>query len=206
MKHIQLAEVDRGIFERLRLVLVEEGYLPDVTTVAEGDWEMAMQAIRQSGKEPITLYGVGAWKSRGEILTLAIIIERTGRELSSLGYDGSRSYVPNGSGFNVYQSPLETAILKYSITAVGQTQAHEYLLQNIMYQAFGVSKSLEGYTEAGSPTPERFVLQRGAISNQNDADFVETVFTYSTRELLLEPDTLIGTTAGIQQADFTIEQ
>ncbi len=185
-----LDQIDKGIYEALRLVAVVAGYLPDITVHTNKlAYDTALQAIKTAGKQPINLYGVGAWKAKEQLKFNTIVVERTQRELSTIGYNGTKYYEPNATtGFDVMQRPIETASIKYNVSLVARNSQEEKELATLIGKALGTAKTHHGYNDNGTATTDVFWVFREQIVNLSDRDFIEYQFRYKTSELFLEQD------------------
>jgi hypothetical protein len=203
-----LTQIDRGIFEALRLALVEANYLPDILVhTTENDYNNALQTIKSNGKIPVNLYGVGSWKAKQKLQFNTIIIERKERNLSPLGYRGMSitSKKINGIGFETKKIPFETTELKYNIVLVCEDVKNERELHSIIMNTFDVFKELKGLNDDGSFTEDTFLLMGGNVINTSDADIIEVQFRYKTSELiLLDIKTLDGNVAELQNINIDI--
>lgn len=205
--YFSLDQIDRGIFEALRKKAVAQGYLPDIVVAnTKPLYDAALQAIRNTGKQPISIYGVGSWKAKREKKYNDIIVRRTARGLSSIGYQGEVYYEEDGAGkFRKKRTPSETAQLTYTVTIVCDDVADERVLQSIVYEALGVNKPLKGVNANGSETEKGFIIFRNAVIDQSGEDFIETIFTYTTSELFLAQDEVLETDlVALQEINFEI--
>lgn len=191
--YFTLEQIDRAVFEAIRLELVAQGYTPNITLhTTEIAYNTALQAIKTSGKQPINIYGVGEWRAKKELKYNTIIVERVNRTLSGLGYHGEVYYTLNGSNkYDKKQTPYETAQLAYDVTVVCDNVSSERVLQKILYAALDVAKTLQGVNTNGTNTTNTFLLFRQSVVNQSGADFIEYIFRYNTSELFLETDKII---------------
>lgn len=202
-----LTQIDRGIFEALRLALAAAGYLPDVLLhTTQNSYNNALETIKNNGKIPVNLYGVGSWKAKQKLQFNTIIVERKERNLSSLGYRGMSVTLPKiNGGFETKQIPFETAELKYNIVLICEDVKNERELQSIIMNTFDVFKEVKGLNDNGSLTEDTFLLMSEGIVNTSSADIIEVQFRYKTSELiLLDIKTLDGNVAELQNINIEI--
>lgn len=196
---LTLEKVDNGLFEALRLALVEAGNLPDITVIGEDDtaWEQAWQTIISNNKMPIMLYGVGGWKAKQALKYSTIIIERRQISPSSEGLRTDEYYeIESGEDATTLYTKKQTAVsnvVQYAITFVCEDVAQEYVIQTLLEQVLGYRKELQGINPDGSPDEEKFWVFRQGQSDQSEADFIEKVTLYNTSDVKLSPDTIIQT-------------
>lgn len=193
MIHFSIGQIDKGIYEALRLVLVEKGYTPDVLIANTPSlYATALQAIKGSGKQPIELYGVGSWDAKKELKVSTIIIDRESESLSNLGYKGIVYYEEKaGGGFTKKQTPLKTVVLGYTITFVCFDAKNERIIQHLIDIAFDGVKQLNGYNDDGTQTQNKFLIFENGKVNVSDRDFIEHQIKLTTSELFLTDDIVL---------------
>jgi hypothetical protein len=203
--YFKLSDIDRGVCEALRLAAVAAGYMPDALVHdTPPAYEAALQAIRNAGKQPVNLYPVGSWRENEEVKWNTIIIRRTRRALSNIGYGGHVYYEPSPTAgkFLEKRTPYETAALTYTVTFVCENAANEEVLQGIMYDALDVSKALYALDESGAQSEDMFYIHRTDAIDQSDADFMEWIYTFEVSPVVLEADKTISEVSQI----ITIQQ
>lgn len=86
--NIMLKDIDRTLFEILRLAVVNAGMYPDITKYTNRkDFEAAKDALRASGVELVEPVGVGSWPSKDERTSCKIVLIR--RRIDKGGLNGS---------------------------------------------------------------------------------------------------------------------
>lgn len=192
--YFTLEQIDRGIFEALRLRLVQLGYMPDIVIANTKElYNNALQGIRTTGKQPVALYGVGSWNAKLEKEFSTIAIERITRGESALGIQSSEYYEEDGTGkFNKKKTPV-AEILTYTITIICEDAKNERVLQEIMTKTFGVKSFVKGRNTDRTETQNSFALYRRQVVNQSGEDFIEHIFNYQTNEVYLGQDEILET-------------
>lgn len=202
-----LAQIDRGIFEILRVALVQSGFLPDILVhTTQNAYQIALQAIKTSGKIPVNLYGVGSWNAKEKLKFNTIIIERKERNLSALGYRGIPITTQKSTGeYQTQKLPYETAELKYNITLICEDVQNERLLQSLIMQTFDSFTEIKGVNDNGSFTENTFLFFNENIINTSTADMIEIQFRFKTSELILiDLKTLDNNVAPLQNINIDI--
>ena len=89
---MKIEEIDRGIFEAIRLLLVSEGLLPDITLYPDtptglANYLAAKETLKASifDNEIVEIKGVGASYKRGKKVTSTIFVDRTGEDKGDVG-------------------------------------------------------------------------------------------------------------------------
>lgn len=86
--NISLKDIDRTLFEILRLAVVNAGMYPDITKYkSRKDFEAAKESMRSSGIELVEPVGVGAWPSKDERTSSKLVLIR--RRINKGGLTGS---------------------------------------------------------------------------------------------------------------------
>jgi hypothetical protein len=187
-------QVDKGIYEAIRLVLVESGYTPDVVIYnTEALYKAQLLVIKANGKNPVNLYGVGSWKAKEELKFSTIVIERTREGLSPIGYRGTTYFEPDGAGkFDMKQVSFETTTITYTISMVVKNSSDEKTVSYLLRKALGVTRELKGLNVDGTYTTGTFRIFRDDIVDVGSESMIEKKMIYKTSELILEEDRIIG--------------
>jgi hypothetical protein len=189
-----IAQIHNGIFEHLRLVLVANGYLPDILVDnTPNAYNNALQAIKASGKKPCYLYGVGGWNAREELKLPTIVIDFVSRQNSELGYNGQIKYIRNGNTntFTEQKEDYECANLNYKITLVCADIQTQNVYQMLIHKAYSNAVTLKGFDNENY-TQGSFQLYRNDIINNADEQMIELVYTYTAKNILLAEDTVLN--------------
>jgi hypothetical protein len=135
-------ELDRTLFELIRLEVVAQGYLPDWRTIAGADlatkkanYELAKQAIRTAGKMIIEVFGVGVGEEREEKLANMIEVNRQALSVGTIGQQGIQYFKSQGDGFDIVESQGTTSIVSYEIRYFTNKTAYDRIIYGILDKA-----------------------------------------------------------------------
>lgn len=210
MKPFEVAEIDRSVFEAIRLELVSAGYLPNVANYLIPDTADAVDiaAYTAAKKELsdddhlIDLYGVGNYKSKQEKLIPKIVVLRKGIDTGSLGgmhatyYEQSTFKLTpqsaNSVGFIKYKYPTATKHIQYDIRIVCDTAELERIMLDIVYKALGEFKQMNPVLPTGSQDSERsFMIRSLNAINITSSDIIEWSLPYTVQDVWLSKGTLV---------------
>lgn len=183
----ELAEIDRGIFEAIRLVLVNAGYLPNRATVGSvGAFNTAKQAIIASGKEVIEVFGVGNYKDRQDIKNNKIVIDRTGGRLGSIGGMGNTYFEQTATDvFDEYAYPSQTRDIDYQITYICSSTKYDRILNGLITSVIYEKGFLKGIKADGTPTADAFHYSLDDEKDNSDGEYIERVFRLTVNEVFV---------------------
>jgi len=182
----ELAEIDRGLFEALRLAVVSLGYLPDRTLYSTlAAYELAKQAIKGTGKELIDVFGVGNYKNRYALQNNKIVIDRTANRRGAVGGAMLTMYTPtsNPDKFDEWLLPKQTRDIDYIITYVCSSTQYDRILYSIVTDTLRDKSSIKGVKEDGSFTEQSFFLVQTSESDSSDGEYIERKFSYTVENV-----------------------
>lgn len=134
---ITLEELDRSIFELIRLEIVAMGYLPDVVQYPNAkDYEAAKQQIIQNKGFIIEVDGVGSGEARGERVMCSISVDRKDITMGSIG-GNTVQYRKVNDKFTKERVPQATSNIMYDIRIYTNSLAKERLISEMIYDIIG---------------------------------------------------------------------
>lgn len=155
--------LERSIFEAIRLVLVAEGYTPDITNnvaypkigsqftqAAQTAWTAALEAINDTKGFSIELYGASSPDAKGTRKTPRIVIVPDRIMPSELGapLDGVLLDNPLDPDTKIRQAlPYRASILSFDIHLVYQKAAELRVMQAILGKTIGTVKFIPWYDD-----------------------------------------------------------
>lgn len=191
--------VERSIFEAIRKVLVQEGYLPDITNAvrypsvngnftaqAQANWEADLATVKVNKGFAIEIFGYSASDQRGTKKVPRIVIESMRSMPSEIGapMDGiilEDPLQPDAS----YRQPLPymASNLQFDIHLVGNSAKQVRVLQSVLAKALGTVKYIPYYDEV--PPPELFFLRQYNYFDVPDQTegIEEKVYSYEAPDL-----------------------
>ena len=186
-------ELDRTIFEAIRLKVVEFGYLPDITNYStQEDYRIAKETLlnSMSGNDAqlIEIYGTAPSEKRDEKQTSMIVIDRKATSDGDFGAHGIVEYSNNGDGtFNKMQLPSRSEMVMYEIRIFTSSMKWERICQDILYKSLGSRKHL-----IGVETSESIEIERDGMVNLSATRLIEILIRYTVINVFLEDCTILS--------------
>lgn len=191
MTTYSLEQLDRTIFEHLRLEVVRLGYLPDVTQYTTGTaWQSARDILRGSisGGQLIDVFGVGSSDDRLELTAAKIIVNRTDERNGDIGAGGV-IFTDNGSSFTKSTLPQTTSDITYEVIINADTVAYERRMSNIVARAFGKMKHIAVIESDGElSATNRLFIRLVQKFDQSNLNFLQKVCTFIVQDIFLSTD------------------
>jgi hypothetical protein len=149
--------IERSVFEALRQVAVEEGYLPDLTDTGlfgsapytaanEAAWTAALVSIVNAKGFAIEIFGHSVTKGIKAVPRIVFISRRT--MPGEIGAPQAPFYDKANSG--ALQLPLEASNFFFDIHAVSGSAAQDRVLNAIISKALGQKKYIDWYDDEDS--------------------------------------------------------
>lgn len=197
---LTLTQIDRGIFEALRLETVRLGYLPDIRTFdTAASYQTAIKGWKvATGKLPIEIWGVANYKDRASGTANNIVINRTGRPVGLIGA-GTIDFVkqePDLAGVTKYTKirlPERSYNVTYTVTYNTESAFYDRVISQIIGGALGSRKYLMGVDNTNTVLENGFWLFYGTEADTSGSDFMERTLTYAVREVFLENEVILET-------------
>lgn len=189
--HFTLAQIDRAIFEAIRLKLVVEGHLPDKVSINDAAlYESEKQAIKDNlNKTLIEVFGVGPYTGRSELKYNHIIVDRISENdnLAKVAdYEYEQDLITNE--FTRYALPDTYSDIEYQITFKTNSIRIERLIDNLLREALPKRGSLKGLNTDRSQTSQVFAYHRqSSINMSNEPIFIEKIYPLTVQQVLIEP-------------------
>lgn len=133
--------IERSIFERIRLVLVEEGYLPDVLDFLPENpanfdlYGQALENIKNTKGFVVELFNHQDNLSLGITKVPRIVIVPQQFVEGSLGGDGRRRYIKEGLVYKALAMPTQTSDFNCAIHLLSKTAKQTRILNSILSTA-----------------------------------------------------------------------
>ena len=206
-------QVSNAIFEKIRLLLVQAGHLPDYTTFTGTDtqiqtaFDAAKAAINNGGvKEVIDLYSLGNYKSRGERKYNTIYINLVGKPAAKAGTGKQYEYEDNDAGgYNKLQTPTTRYDLQFQISYVTDSEAYSEIIEKFLLQAFDSRKELVALDDNFAVIADgEFWLIQKSYFDTSGTTFIERGWRYDAVNIDLQGWKDVGTVAQITEIDIGI--
>lgn len=189
-----LAEIDRTIFEYLRLGLVQAGYLPDMTQYTnQTDWDSARAALSQSLPDGmIEIFGVGTADDRDEWNGNKIVVNRTNEDNGILG-GGGIEYTRNTDGtFTSQFIPQQSTNITYEVQFNAMSAAYERVISEMVTRALGIKRYINSVDNTGVLSNNKFFyLKRIQKIDSSSLHFLQKTVIFNVEDIFLTAETNI---------------
>lgn len=210
IEQITLEELDRAIYNRIRLAVVGMGWLPDKFAYANnGAGYTAAKAA--FGSSLIEVFGVGSTLGRDDLKASRITVNRRSILEGQLGgypavgfveYTApstkkrfTKSYLPELQNDVVYDIRL--------ISSVDSTVNQRRLIKLVM-DALGLRRYISTYDNTGAETGTMFLVYHNqSLDVTSTPDFKEHLMSYVAADIWLSDGAIIGDRAAIEEITFT---
>lgn len=150
--------LERSLFEEIRVVLVREGYIPDIadttkygdlsTIAAQQTWDAELDAIQQAKGFAVEIYNHSQTKGAKHIPRIVIIPRRTMPGETGAPPEGVIVRDPEvGGGFLKWLMPLQSSNFHFDIHLVANTAKQGRILNAVLSAALGMMKSVPYYDD-----------------------------------------------------------
>lgn len=204
MKFLNLDDIDKTIFELLRLKVVSLGYLPNILNSVNYEREKAsLKANSEHGI--IEIFGVASWQDRNLKTLSRFTIDRTSIRRGQIGGGATFDSELNGI-IKTYKIPSSRNIT-YEIRFSTNSQYLELLSNEIISSCLGTNSQKLCLSERVGVGLLSFNLVYKGSQNISSYDFYERVFTYEAMNVTLENEVeeLTENFVSIDSIDFKIK-
>lgn len=208
--------ITRSIYEAIRLVLVEEGYTPDITALAQdGDGDVTSVAMEDYNAEienikadkgfAVETFSDSSQFEKGEknipritINPLRIIPGDIGALGTQMGYVETE----NPDLLNRRVTDWNTSHMQYDIILTTRTAKQRRVLNAVIFKALGTRKHIPLYTDA---TQYIFIHQYNYYNLlEDDKGIKENIYSYEVRDIFMFDD-IDPTTTIAKIKEITVE-
>lgn len=193
MTTYSLEQLDRTIYEHLRLETVRAGYLPDITQYTSGTaWQSARNTLRGTlGGQLIDVFGVGSGDEREELTGAKIIVNRTDERNGSIGAGGSIMQAVN-DGFVKSTLPQTCSSITYEVIVSADSVKYERIISNIVSRAFGKMRHIKMVQSNGTlSTVDSIFIRLAQKLDQSSLYFIQKLCTFIVEDIFLSTDVTV---------------
>ena len=204
----KLEEIDRGIFEALRLKLVSGGYLPDIALFQNDSagYDAAKKLIAQNGTL-IEVVGVGDISARGELHLNKIFIDRTDGRPGNIGGFATKTYLPNTldpEKTDIYLNPTSSDNITYEITYITNLTRVDRIIYQAIRNVFKRNGYVYGIKQDGTRTAKGFEFYYRTEMDKSGNKFMEKTFMYEAVDVFIEEMEFLETVVKITEIEAGI--
>lgn len=187
--------VERSIFEAIRLVLVANGYLPNIrdtvrypvdgngkpTALAQAHWDADMATIVTTKGFAIDLFGASSTSSKLAKKVPRIVIESRRSMPGDTGAPPPGVYIPEGANINKIMLPLSSTHFQMDIHLISDSIDQDRVMNAVLSKALGVRKYIHYWDDV---TEKLLVLQYNYFDLPDPQDNItEKVYSYEIPDL-----------------------
>ena len=197
-------QLDRTIYEKLRLAAVSLGHLPDITSIGNAAFPNALKNLA----DPVMIWGVSTAETRGQKTDAQITVNRSGQEQGSTSFFGIHAHNKVGtSHYNKVTLPPLSHIVSYDIRSFSNDIRMDRICRSIIRKAFPSITALQAIDESAREfTGESFHLFFNGLVDLSTDDFFESSFRYYTSEVFLEEPTDEGQSSILTEVNYELRQ
>ena len=189
-----LDEIDRAIFNKLRLALVSAGLLPDSTLYA-GDID-GYNTAKASLPNVIEIFGVGSSLGRNEKLVSHLTINRVDMTIGSIGGGPATQFVEyldilGNTKFRKVKVGVSTRNLSYEIRFFTDRTSIERALSNLILNELGLSAYINSYIDLSTQSEKCFFIQSDGDINLSTPEFIEWQYRFTVQDVWLDNEVVI---------------
>lgn len=198
--------VERSIYERIRLILVEHGYLPDIndatfpdTVAGKAAWDAAKAQIITNKGFMVELFGVGSNKSK-YLKTIPRIVVKKRRFLPSNIGAKTILYEQNETGtYTKLQNSTNLGEGFYDIHLCSETAEQDRVLTAVIGVAFSTLDYVDYHDKANDN--DRFLMDFiGSYDDEDNTEGLQNyVMAYRVPDIAMAPPQEIGKVSKIKQ-------
>lgn len=190
-----LEDVDRTIYELIRLKVVAAGLLPDITNYATAqDYNDAKEALAATTKynQIVEVIGVGAMNARDEKRTCRIVIDRKSIVQGEIGSYGVTEFDRNvdGQTFTKSRRDSTTYDLQYDIRCISNSAHYDRILNGIVLQTFSLV-SYQSIVDGTGFGEDQLLITQVDSRNVTSSDLLEYLYTYQASDVYLLDNTVV---------------
>ena len=205
-----LEDIDRTIYELLRLKIVAAGYLPDITTFATPqEYRDAIEALAATlkYKQPVMLLGIGAENSRDDKRPNRIVIDRKSIIQGNVGSFGVTDFEMNDDGqtFSKNQRDATAYTIQYNIRCISNSAHYDRILNDIVLQTFS-KVSYKSIIDGDAFGTETVLINQIDSRDVSSTDLLENLYTYQVEDVyIVDATTLNDSVKPISKVDISVE-
>lgn len=175
-------EIENGMYEVIRLLLISNGYLPNALDFI-GDsagFEAAIQTIISSGKKIIYIENDGSYLAREALKENTILISKEDSVPSSTGTKSQPEYTYDPINTNYKKEITAEGLydLQYRITSICYDTEYLGIMEDIIRVALGFRKKLNAINAAGEITGDFWCWVANYI-NLDSAKYIERAVMFN---------------------------
>lgn len=201
--------IERGIFERVRVVAVNLGFWVDETIIQTPS--QLQKAIKLLTSTPIEIIGIGDYQARGEKPKNCILIDFDSGGSGEVGGVGRVTYEKiigvTPQDYKVWGIPSQTENLNFSLRLIAENTKNRRLAEKIIRASLPRKAFILGVDEDGNSIKNGFWCFGGNYQDVSEGDMygIERIFSYTVSNVFLEEPKDLGTVKPLLEVNLATQ-
>lgn len=201
--------IERSLYEAIRLILVELGYLPDILlytndALGQANWAAALSTVKVDKGFAIELFGVGSSEKKYEKQVPRIVIQHRRFTKGTIG-NSPHEYVRQLDGsYELIKNPTIRSVGFYDVHIVANSAEQERIQHAVVNAALGAMGYILFWDFANDN--DRFMIEE--VGQADNYDYPEgimsKVYSYLVPDLQLASSKVVSVASSIEE--ITIEE
>lgn len=197
---LTLEEIDRAIYNHLRIGLVTYECLPDISQYSTDESYQTARAVikgkeKDYGTPLVDIYGIGTGETREATDENKIVIDRNGIGSGSIGGNYTKRFEKVENKWSKKQNPDGSINLDYEVRTLTNKTSYDRLLTSLIFSILGTSRYIPVFLNYTTQTDKLFFLSyEGSVNVSSTIDTIERLHRFTVVDVFLQqPDILAGT-------------
>jgi hypothetical protein len=198
-------QVERGIFEALRLKAIALGLWVDETLYTTSE---QLQTAIANVQTPIEIIGIGDYVSRGEKPRNCLVMDFDTGASGEVGGIGKVVYVPKpNTKYDKIGIPTQSENLTFNVVLIAQDTKYRRLAERIIRASLPQKTYLHGLNEDGSYTQNGFWVFGNGFNDISKGGMygIERRFSFMVSNVFLEEPADLGEVAAFTEFELSLD-
>lgn len=178
--------IERSLFERIRLELIDKGYLPDITSYQNNQagltqWNADLVTIKNTKGFAIEVFTESSNFKKGIKKVPRIVLKNNGSLPGALGGDPSRFFTDTGYNYQAKVTPPQTVEFYMNFHLVSDTVIQERVLTALLALVIPRRGYIPWYNDNTKSFFVRFL--NSFDLDDNDTGILERVYAYEVPDV-----------------------
>lgn len=205
---LKIDDIDKTIYEAIRLQCVAFGLLPDITI--SSDYELGKSLIAAEKGGYIEVFGQGSWFARGSKMTNRFVIDRHNISKGDIGggFTVIEEYVDDNGDtrIRIWKAPQQSKDIHYEIRFVGLDNTFELISHEILAKALSDNRYLKCLSGRENTADLEFQVYLQNSYDASTLDFHERVWNFKVPNVFLyDAYELLSDNSKIEEITYDID-
>ena len=205
---LTLDDIDKTIYEAIRLQCVAYGLLPDILISSDYEADKTLIANEKGGY--IEVFGQGSWFARGKKMTNRFVIDRHTITKGDIGggFTLTEEYVTESGEkrVRVWKAPQQSKDILYEVRFVGLDNTFELVSHQILSKALSDNKYINCLSGRENTADLKFQVYLQNSYDISNLEFHERVWNFKVTNIFFyEGYEIIKDTVLIEEITYDID-